>query len=393
MGSARKVNGGSDLSMAERILDMEPACAALVRRRAATRDQPPYAARAAAEVVDLLTRFFARQRPGHQVDHVQRMGGGASKEQFLFTLTGPDGAAAKYVLRMDPLGAITETDRQREYEILTLVQGLVPAPRPVWLDADGAHFGRPAVIMEFVAGVTKPSGSGVKVSGLGTHLGEPLRTQIKGQFLDHLVTLHGLDWRAADLPSFQAPTAHSTQAALWAFNYWKSLWRLDRHEDRPIVALAEQWLADNLPTCDELVMTHGDYRTGNYLFDEANGRITALLDWELARVGDFHEDLAWVLMQVFGTFEEGRFRASDLFEREEFIAAYEQASGRTVNRRTLHFYDVLSSWKCLVIVGANGLAAARAQQNHQDVLLTFLAAATAVFADDLCRLLSEGARP
>ena len=38
-------------------------------------------------------------------------------------------------------------------------------------------------------------------------------------------------------------------------------------------------------------MTHGDYRTGNYLFDEESGKITALLDWELARIGDFHEDL------------------------------------------------------------------------------------------------------
>jgi aminoglycoside phosphotransferase (APT) family kinase protein len=137
-------------------------------------------------------------------------------------------------------------------------------------------------------------------------------------------------------------------------------------------------------------MTHGDYRTGNYLFDEDSGRITALLDWELARIGDFHEDLGWVLMQVFGTFDNGLFRASDLFEREEFISTYEQRSGRTVNRKTLHYYDVLSSYKCYVIVAANGIAAARSQHNHQDVLLTFLATTGAMFTDDLCRLLSQG---
>jgi aminoglycoside phosphotransferase (APT) family kinase protein len=393
MGNVLEVERPAAVRPSSGELDMEPACAALVERRAAARSEAPYSARSTGEVVAALEQFFARERPGRRVGGVQRMGGGASKEQFLFTLADASGATEAYVLRMDPLGAITETDRRREYEILNLVQARLPAPKPVWLDVDGAAFGRPAVIMEYVAGVTKPSGSGLKVSGLGTHLGEPLRTQLKGQFLDHLVALHALDWRSADLPSFSAPAADPGQAARWSLNYWKALWRLDGAEERPIAAAALQWLSDNLPDCDELVLTHGDYRTGNYLFDEASGRITALLDWELARIGDFHEDLAWVLMQVFGTFEDGQFRASDLYGREEFIVAYEAASGRRVNRRTLHFYDVFSSWKCFVIVAANGLAVARAAHNHQDVLLTFLGATAPMFADDLCRLLAlEDAR-
>src|SRR3546814_11846722 len=96
-------------------------------------------------------------------------------------------------------------------------------------------------------------------------------------------------------------------------------------------------------------------------------------------------------MQIFGAFDgDGACRASDLFEREEFIIEYERRSGRTVNRRTLHYYDVLASWKCNVIVVANGLAAARSQHNHQDVLLTFLGGPATMFADDLGRLPSMG---
>src|SRR3546814_7017679 len=110
-----------------------------------------------------------------------------------------------------------------------------------------------------------------------------------------------------------------------------------------------------MPDASELVVLFRSYRTGNYLVDEDSGEITALLDWELARIGDFHEDLGWVLMQIFGAFDgDGAFRASDLFEREEFIIGYERRSGRTVNRRTLHYYDVMASWKCNVIVVANG---------------------------------------
>jgi aminoglycoside phosphotransferase (APT) family kinase protein len=319
------------------------------------------------------------------------MGGGASKEQFLFSLDEPGGGAKQYVLRMDPLEAITETDRRREFEIPNAVQGIVPAPKALWLDADGSKFGRPAAIMTYVGGVTKPCGAGIKVSGLGTSLGERLRGKMRGPFLDYLVALHRLDWRKAELPSYAAPTADPKQAARWSLNYWKQMWRLDALEEIPIVSLAEQWLTDSMPDCSELVLTHGDYRTGNYLFDKASGEITGVLDWELARIGDFHEDFAWVLMQVFGTFEDGQFRASDLYGRDEFIQAYERASGRKVNRRTLHYYDVMSSWKCYVIVAANGMSAARAKHNHQDVLLTFLAAAAPLFRADLCRLLAQGA--
>ncbi len=183
----------------------------------------------------------------------------------------------------------------------------------------------------------------------------------------------------------------SKQAARWSFNYWRELFRVDDGEARPVVALAEQWLADNMPDTTELVMNHCDYRTGNYLFDEVSGQFTAILDWEMSRIGDFHEDLGWVLMQVFGTYDsEGIFRASSLFEREEFITENERRSGRSVNRKTLHYYDILSSWKCYIIVAANGLAAARSQHNHQDVLLTFLAATTPMFSDDLVRLMSMG---
>jgi aminoglycoside phosphotransferase (APT) family kinase protein len=366
--------------------DMEPCNQALLQGRIARRRLPPYSARNTDEVAGRLSAFFKTERPGATVSNVQRMGGGASKEQFVFAL-GED----RFVLRMEPCEAITETDRARECEILDAVQGLIPAPKPLWIDRDGSIFGGRAAIMTFVAGVTKPSGSGLKVSGLGTSLGESLRVQLRGQFLAHLVTLHALDWRSATLPSYAAPDSDPKQAARWQLNYWKQLWKLDGLEPIPIVSYAEQWLTDHQPDCDELVMTHLDYRTGNYLFDEASGQITAVLDWELARIGDFHEDLAWTLMQIFGTYEEGIFRASDLYGREEFISAYEIASGRSVNRATLHYYDVMSSWKCYLITAANGMSAARSQHNHQDVLLTFLAAANALFSNDLCRLLGEGA--
>ena len=368
---------------------MESINRAILDRRRANRSLPPYRAALTSEITDILTGFFSSKSPGSTVSGVRRVGGGASKEQFFFTLTS-GGKDERYLLRMDPRLAITETDREREYILLGAMKGIVPVPETAWVDANAEFFPQPAAIMRVVEGVTKPSGAGTKVSGLGTWLGDDLRGKLRDQFLDHLVTIHAFDWRAAKLPKFDVPDADPKQAARWSFNFWREIWAIDEGETRPIIALAEQWLADNMPDCADLVMTHGDYRTGNYLFDEESGRITALLDWELARIGDFHEDLGWTLMQVFGTYENGIFRASALFEREEFIRLYEQRSGRTVNRKTLHYYDVMASWKCYVIVAANGIAAARSQHNHQDVLLTFLATTGPMFADDLVRLLSQG---
>lgn len=370
--------------------DMESCYSKILDRRHASMDLPPYRAALREEIQAVLEKFFAKERPGAEVSGVKRVGGGASKEQFFFTLT-KDGASEQFLLRMDPRKAITETDRAREFVLIKAMQGLVPAPEPVWVDNDAEYFPQPAAIMQVVSGVTKPSDAGVKVSGLGTYLGPDLRAKLRGQFVDHLVTIHKYDWQANPLSGFEVPDADPQQAARWSYNYWRGMWDIDRGETKPIFALVDQWLRDNMPETSELVVTHGDYRTGNYLFEEDSGKITAILDWELARIGDFHEDLAWVLMQVFGTFDaaDKTFRASDLFEREEFIAEYERRSGRTVNRETLHYYDVMSSWKCYIIVAADGLEAARSQHNHQDVLLTFLAGASAMFEGDFVRLMKQ----
>ena len=370
--------------------DMEPINRAILERRRASRDMPPYRAALIPEIRDLLQSYCAKVRPGAIVSNVRRVGGGASKEQFFFTLSH-GGHEEHLLLRMDPRSAITETDREREFILITAMQGVVPVPRTVWVDAKGDHFPQSAAIMRVVQGVTKPSDAGVKVSGLGTWLGPRLRTTLREDFLDYLVKIHAYDWRAKPLPGFEVPDGDPKQAARWSYHYWRDTWTVDEGSTRPVMALATQWLAANLPDTAELVLTHGDYRTGNYLFDEGTGRITALLDWELARIGDFHEDLGWVLMQVFSTVDpDGTRRASDLFEREEFITEYEARSGRTVNRETLHFYDVFSSWKCNIIVAGSGLAAARSQHNHQDVLLTFLAATSPMFAADLVRLMRQG---
>lgn len=373
------------------MIDTEQHLAAMLEARKARRALPAYIPQEDAAIKGLLDEFFAEKLPGATVSGISRMGGGASKEQFAFTLTPPAGEPARYVLRMDPLEAITETSRSREFEILEAFRGIVPVPRPVWMDEDAKVFPRPAMIMELVPGTTKPSNIDLSVTGIGTVLGERLRKIIRPQYLDILAKVHNFDWANAHLPSFAAPTGDPKQATRWLINFWKELLEQDVVAHEPVMRLATQYLEANIPDCDRPGLVHGDFRTGNYLFDEDTGEVTALLDWEMCYIGDCHADFAWLLAPVFGTKIDGVFRASDIFEGEEdFISAYEAVSGNTVDPKKLHYFKIFNYWKSYILVSVLGMRAAIAQHNHQDVLLTFLAATGPMHLAGLAELLLKG---
>jgi aminoglycoside phosphotransferase (APT) family kinase protein len=207
----------------------------------------------------------------------------------------------------------------------------------------------------------------------------------------YLATIHAYDWRASPLPSFQAPTADAKQAALWQVNWWTTVWRQDALQGSPLMGLAERWLRANLPECHDLVLVHSDYRTGNYLFDETSCEITAILDWELAHIGDYHQDLAWIAIKSWSHFEGQTLLASGLATLEDLCVAYSAATGRVVDAHTLYFYQVLGLYQCIVICLGTSLRAAHESHNHQDALLSWLSAAGYAFMSDLVELLEQGA--
>ena len=107
--------------------------------------------------------------------------------------------------------------------------------------------------------------------------------------------------------------------------------------DRPIIALGLRWLEDNCPDPVEPVLNHGDFRLGNLLAKD--GRLTGVLDWELAHLGDWHEDLAFGCMAVW------RFARYDrpglgLGSMEHYLKAYEANGGRQVDRARFRFWTI-----------------------------------------------------
>ncbi|HJQ47007.1 MAG TPA: phosphotransferase [Amycolatopsis sp.] len=170
--------------------EMDPGVQALLDRKAAkVAEHVAYTPLTTDQVAESLGRFMAAERPGATVAEVARMGGGASKEQFRFTLDG-----TPHILRMDPIETAAETDRRREFEVLNAYGDHVLAPRAGCLDEDGSRLGQSAVIMGFAPGVTKPTAevTGPNVTGLGTSFPEELRRALAPQYVRALAALHAV---------------------------------------------------------------------------------------------------------------------------------------------------------------------------------------------------------
>lgn len=375
-------------------LDLEPSLATVLDKKMRTRTEGSYTPRSETQVHPLLEQFV-RAQSGYTACHVEnvaRLSGGASKEQFRFDLRYPDGQSERLVLRMDPPESVVETCRIREFQALKAFEGVVPVPQAKWMDADGRVFGSPAMITTFVGGVTKPAGApGGNVSGLGINVGPEWRDTLFEPFMRHLIAIHGFDWRTGGLDAYEVPDADPYQAARRQIDWWTRVWLEDAVEADPLMPAVEGWLRDNMPACDDFVFCHSDYRTGNYLIDEEDREISSILDWELAHLGDFHDDVAWVTCKVFGHLDEdGQFLVSGLTSRQKFLDAYTALSGREINLKTLHFYEVLNCYKVMAIMLASAFRTAIEAHNHQNVLQTWLVPCGHVFSAEVCRLIEEG---
>ena len=328
------------------------------------------------------------------ISNARWLTGGASKLQMAFTLqwTPPGGPRqdSAMVLRMQPAESLVESSRLREFEVLAAMQGVVPVPPVYWVDADARHLPYPAIIYGFMAGVTKPRDATSQASGMGTRLAAHWQGSLGPQFADALARIHSAPLANLSLPSFARP-APGTAAIEHALNHWERVWEEDADEDIPLMRLAIAWLRAHKPPCPRPVLLHGDYRMGNFLFTEHDARITAILDWEMARIGDPHADLAWVTHPAYGLYADDgtTLLVGGLMPEQEFFARYEQQSGMRVDATTLHYYRIYCGFVQGVIALGTGWRIAHNGKTHQDVLMTWIVGIGAKLLSELHTLLAK----
>jgi aminoglycoside phosphotransferase (APT) family kinase protein len=208
------------------------------------------------------------------VSAVEQFPGGFSNLTYLMK-----GDRGEFVLRRPPagVGKGSAHDMPREYRILSALEShAVPAPRPIALCEDTGVLGVSFYIMERVRGVILQRG------GRETP-GPDVMRRLSGSFVETFAAIHSVDASDPAIAALGKPDGYvARQVAGWARR-----WEASRTDDVPAMERTAQWLASHQPPSSGVCLVHNDYKYDNLVLDPADlSRIVAVLDWEMATLGD-----------------------------------------------------------------------------------------------------------
>lgn len=307
-------------------------------------------------VLEPLQTFLEEHGLGGGEICAQPIGDGHSNVTYLIERDA-NTTHRELVLRRPPRGPLPPSahDVLREARLLRALENTAArVPRVLAVCDDETLIGAPFYVMEYVRGE-------VIVWETPAALDAPeQRKRIGEQLIDALVEIHAVDWMGAGLEGFGKPSGYLDRQ----LRRFGGLWELNKTREIPAVERVGTWLAEHKPNPDPptpATIVHGDYRLGNTIFAaEPPAHLVAVLDWEMATIGDPLADLGYLCMFWTEAYDpEGGLRehlgkvtrAEGFSTRAELIARYEQATGRSM--RDLRWYTTLAIWKSIVFMEGN----------------------------------------
>lgn len=311
------------------------------------------------EMQGRLDAFFAQELPGAEprVANLVNLSVGRSRENWSFDLHWREGGTERgepLMLRRDPLGGLVETDRGREFAILRALERTgVPAPAARWLDAEGRWFQRPSLIMRREPGTVDY----YILNNAALPLEDRLR--LAEGFCDLLAQVHLVRWRGTELETLFSDPGEG--AAMAQMDQWEQVLRQDQLEPYPEIDLAVQWLRSTAPRSQATVLVHSDYKPGNVLVD--GGRIGALLDWELAHLGDPIEDVGWITQPL----RRREHMIEGSWGEEQILERYQRATGFAVDGDAIRWWHAFAGFRTAVmqVSGLRSFLEGRAQESYR----------------------------
>jgi aminoglycoside phosphotransferase (APT) family kinase protein len=274
-----------------------------------------------------------------EVANLVRIPGGASRETYRFRARYNDKGKKVdrgLILRRDPPASLINTERSIEFRAYQAFHKLgLPVPEPIALELESAALDRPFFIMEEIENCAV--GSFLQPDPYGAH-----REKIGKQFFEILGEIARARPEAVGLGDFDG-AKRVEDCWRHEVDRWEREIDEDEREPQPIARAAIRWLKKNPPPpAQKLSVVHGDYRTGNFLFD-SDGNIRAILDWEMAHLGDPLEDMAWALDPLWSPADPTR--AGGLVSHAEAIAIWEKTSGLKLDPKAFQWWKIFASLK------------------------------------------------
>ncbi|GCE09671.1 phosphotransferase family protein [Dictyobacter aurantiacus] len=278
---------------------------------------------------------------------IERIRGGHSNETFFIT-----SGNQQFVLRRPPYGPLLPTahDVGREYRVLSALKDTtVPVPRPLLYCDDVQVIGAPFYLMERIPGLAirdklPPAFASDVQSRVG--IGEAL--------IDALAELHLVDWRSVGLESFGKPQGYLGRQ----LRRWSGQLDASRTRDIPDLDAVTLWLQQHLPEDSYATIVHGDYRLDNALLaPEPPARVLAIVDWEMATLGDPLADVGY-LLSFWREEKDPPFSLGDasweitgqpgFSTRAALVQRYMERTQRKVEH--VDFYVALAIWKLAILL-------------------------------------------
>lgn len=301
---------------------------------------------------DTVARWLEDTLGWSSVAFAGPLSGGNSNLTWHFT-----SASESCVVRTTPDEAISPTSArgiERESKVLKLVEGLVKAPKLLAWCSDLEVMGRPFLVQQWIDGRsvtdTLPSEEWDPVFAANA-LGEDMMLQ--------LAAVHGVTWPKAGLDTLGRPDDFLGRQ----LQRWLGVRREQSVRELPLLFELGAWLQDNMPTTERPALIHGDYHLDNTLVDRETPRIKAIIDWELATVGDPAMDVALALL--FWGDKRGNgapafphlqavSRRPGVVDRRHLATLWASTTGRSME--AMGYYIALAAWRLAAIVeGAYGL--------------------------------------
>jgi aminoglycoside phosphotransferase (APT) family kinase protein len=294
--------------------------------------------------VKALKNFISKQSENSEltIHEFRQLSGGAVQENWLLNVHFADGpfvGSHEWVLRGDSpsAGVAMSHGRSQEFALLsTAFNAGVTVPKPLWLCEDLEIIGRPFFIMQRVKG-TAAGHVLVKDMSLGGN-----RIQLARRLGQELARIHSIRPPVTDLGFLEW---YEEPPAIRLINQHRRY--LDRHPSLfPSLEWGLRWLERHAPPRGELVLSHRDFRTGNYMVDESG--LTGILDWEFAGWSDPLEDIGWFCAKCW-RFGQIQSEAGGIGRREDFYAGYEEETGSVIPKTEVHYWEVMAHMNWAII--------------------------------------------